>query len=90
VCSGWALCVCVVAELCCTFVSVFVSVLLNFPHLHLSSALSRRATIKSATTARAPLQTRCAPTAVCSRCTLCVCVVAELCCTFVSVLFQFC
>ncbi len=70
--------------------SVLYSVLVNFPHLHLSSALFHRATTTSATTARAPSPTRFAPTAVCRRCTLCVCVVAELCCTFVSVLFKLC
>jgi hypothetical protein len=68
--------------------SVF-QVLLNFPHLHLSSALFHRAPTKSAPSARAPSQTRFAPTAVCSGWTLCVCVVAvSLNCA--ARLFQYC
>ena len=74
----------------CEIIFSFIQVSLNFPHLHLSSALFHSSTIQSATTARAPSPTRCAPTAVCRRSALCVCVVAELCCTFVSLLFQLC
>ncbi len=48
------------------------SVLFNFPHVDLSSALFHRAAIALATTARGPLQTRCAQTAACRGCTLCV------------------
>jgi hypothetical protein len=70
--------------------SVLFSVLLDIPHLHLSSALFHRAAMKSASSARAPLRMRCAPTVVCRSWTLCVYVVAELCCTFVSFfLFSF-
>ena len=70
--------------------SVLFSVLLDIPHLHLSSALFHRAAMTSAPSALAPLQTRCAPTAGCRSWTLCVYVVAELCCTFVSFfLFSF-
>ena len=42
----------------CEIVFSFISVLLNFPHLHLSSELFHRAAIESVPTAGAPSQTR--------------------------------
>jgi hypothetical protein len=81
-------------RMCCSWIVLHVffrliSVLVNFSHLDLSSAFFHSATITSALTARALLQTRCVPTAVCGRCLLCVCVAAEFCCTFVSDWFLF-